>query len=266
MSFGTRLGLGASYFILGVAAIYLLLPIVIVLLVSFSPSFVFDLPTSEFSLRWYRKVWGLEPFWEAFLNSLGLALASSAIAMVLGVLAAVGLVFGRFPGREAISVFLVSPLMLPGLVFGVAVLHSLRAIGVYGAFTGLLIAHIVITMPFVARAALASLTLFDFTLIDAARMLGLSMPRAILKVLVPNIAPGVLAGALFAFVASFDNYATSIFLTDARVKTLPIQMLNFLDESPDPSLAAMSAVMIVMTLAVLFICDRIVGVRRLASM
>jgi putative spermidine/putrescine transport system permease protein len=163
-------------------------------------------------------------------------------------------------------VFLVSPLMLPGLVFGVAVLHALRAVGIYGAFTSLLIAHVVITMPFVARSALASLTLFDFTLIDAARMLGLSLPRAILKVLVPNIAPGVLAGALFAFVASFDNYATSIFLTDARVKTLPIQMLNFLDEAPDPSLAAMSAVMILMTLVVLLVCDRIVGVRRLANM
>jgi putative spermidine/putrescine transport system permease protein len=266
MSLGARFWAGVSQLILGLAAIYLLLPIIIVLLVSFSPSFVFDLPTGDFSLRWYRKVWGLEPFWEAFFNSLTLAFASSAIAMVLGVLAAVGLVFGRFPGREAISVFLVSPLMLPGLVFGVAVLHSLRALGIYGALASLLIAHVVITMPFVARAALASLTLFDFTLIDAARMLGLSMPRAILKVLVPNIAPGVLAGALFAFVASFDNYATSIFLTDARVKTLPIQMLNFLDESPDPSLAAMSAVMIVMTLVVLFVCDRIVGVRRLASM
>ena len=228
-----RLWLSASNVILVLAAVYLLLPIVIVLLVSFSPSFVFDLP-SEFSLRWYRKVWGLEPFWEAFFNSLTLAIASSAIALVLGVLGAVGLVLGRFPGREAIAVFLVSPLMLPGLVFGVAVLHALRAVGVYDAFASLLIAHVVITMPFVARSALASLTLFDFTLIDAARMLGLSLPRAILKVLVPNIAPGVLAGALFAFVASFDNYATSIFLTDARVKTLPIQMLNFLDKSPIP--------------------------------
>jgi putative spermidine/putrescine transport system permease protein len=260
-----RLWLAISYAMLGVAAVYLLLPIIIVLLVSFSPSFVFDLP-SEFSLRWYRKVWGLEPFWESFFNSLALAIASSAIAMVLGVLGAVGLVFGRFPGREAIAVLLVSPLMLPGLVFGVAVLHALRAVGIYGAFASLLIAHVVITMPFVARSALASLTLFDFNLIDAARMLGLSLPRAILKVLVPNIAPGVLAGALFAFVASFDNYATSIFLTDARVKTLPIQMLNFLDEAPDPSLAAMSAVMILMTLVVLFVCDRIVGVRRLANM
>jgi len=266
MTFGARIWLAGSHVMLFLAALYLLLPIVIVLFVSFSPSFVFDLPTTEFSLRWYRKVWGLEPFWESFFNSLILALASSAIAMVLGVLGAVGLVFGRFPGREAISVFLVSPLMLPGLVFGVAALHALRAVGIYDAFTSLLIAHIVITMPFVARSALASLSLFDFTLIDAARMLGLSLPRAILHVLVPNIAPGVLAGALFAFVASFDNYATSIFLTDARVKTLPIQMLNFLDEAPDPSLAAMSAVMIVMTLVVLFVCDRIVGVRRLANM
>ena len=92
------------------------------------------------------------------------------------------------------------------------------------------------------------------------------MPHAIRRVLVPNIAPGVLAGSLFAFVASFENYATSIFLTDARVKTLPIQMLNFLDKSPDPALAAMSAVVIVMTIAILFLCDRFVGMHRLANM
>jgi putative spermidine/putrescine transport system permease protein len=266
MSHGARFWLAVCNVMLVAAGVYLLLPIAVVILVSFSPSFVFDLPTSEFSLRWYQKVWYLGDFWNAFFASLALALLAAATSMVLGVLAAVGLVFGRFPGREAISVFLVSPLMLPGLVFGVAALHALRAVGIYEAFTGLLVAHVVITMPFVVRSALASLSLFDFTLIDAARTLGYSMPRAVLGVLVPNIAPGILAGGLFAYVASFDNYATSLFLTDARVKTLPIQMLNFLDEAPDPSLAAMSTVLILMTVVVLFVCDRIVGVHRLANM
>jgi putative spermidine/putrescine transport system permease protein len=256
----------ASNIMLIVAAVYLLLPIAIVVLVSFSPSFVFDLPSTQFSLRWYQKVWGLATFWAAFLNSFSLALLSASISILIGVFGAVGLEFGRFPGRDVIAVFLLSPLMLPGLVFGVAALHSLRAVGIFEARTSLMIAHVVLTMPFVVRSTLASLSLFDFKLIDAARTLGYAMPHAIRRVLVPNIAPGVFAGSLFAFVASFENYSTSIFLTDARVKTLPIQMLNFLDEAPDPALAAMSAVVIVMTIAILFICDRFVGMHRLANM
>jgi putative spermidine/putrescine transport system permease protein len=266
MSPTARFWLAACNVVLVATAVYLLLPIVIVILVSFSPSYVFDLPTGSFSLRWYQKVWNLGDFWEAFLASLALALLAAAISMVFGVLGAVGLVFGRFPGREALAVFLVSPLMLPGLVFGVAALHALRAVGIYQAFPSLLLAHVVLTMPFVVRSALASLSLFDFTLIDAAQTLGYPLPQAVLRVLVPNIAPGILAGGLFAYVASFDNYATSLFLTDARVKTLPIQMLNFLDESPDPSLAAMSTVLILMTVIILFFCDRFVGVHRLANM
>jgi putative spermidine/putrescine transport system permease protein len=123
----------------------------------------------------------------------------------------------------------------------------------------------VITMPFIMRTVLASLSLFDFTMVDAARMLGYSYPRALWKVLVPNILPGFVSGALFAFIASFDNYPVSIFLVDVRTKTLPIQLLNQLEMSPDPTVAAASALLILGTIIALIICDRFVGLRRMAS-
>jgi putative spermidine/putrescine transport system permease protein len=144
-------------------------------------------------------------------------------------------------------------------------LQAMRELGLRDAWFSLLIAHVVITMPFIMRTVLASLSLFDFAMVDAARTLGCSYPMAIWRVLVPNILPGFVSGALFAFIASFDNYPVSMFLVDVRTKTLPIQLLNYLEISPDPTLAAVSTLLILLTIFVLFLCDRMVGLRRMAS-
>ena len=122
-----------------------------------------------------------------------------------------------------------------------------------------------ITLPYVVRTVYAALSLFDFTLIDAARTLGLSYPKAVLKVLVPSLAPAFLTSGMFAFLASMDNYPISIFFTDAWTKTLPIQMLQYVEESPDPTIAAISALLILLAAAVLVIGDRLVGLRRMAG-
>jgi putative spermidine/putrescine transport system permease protein len=195
--------------------------------------------------------------------SLNLALVSTGISLVLGTLAAIAVTRGDFRGKEAIATFTVSPLMMPGLVVGVALLQFFREIGLRDAYWSLLLGHIVITLPFVMRTLLASMQAFNFALIDAARTLGLSYPRAIIQVLIPNLAPAYLTGGLFAFLASMDNYPISIFLTDARNKTLPIKMLQYLEEQPDPSLAAMSSGLILLAIIVLFVASRTVGLNRM---
>jgi putative spermidine/putrescine transport system permease protein len=206
---------------------------------------------------------------DGLLSALGLsaqiAALSTAISLLLGTLCAIALVRGRLPGAEAVATFMVSPLMLPGLVLGIAMLQAMRELGLRDAWFSLLIAHVVITMPFIMRTVLASLSLFDFAMVDAARTLGCSYPLAIWRVLVPNILPGFVSGALFAFIASFDNYPVSMFLVDVRTKTLPIQLLNYLEISPDPTLAAVSTLLILLTIFVLFLCDRMVGLRRMSS-
>jgi putative spermidine/putrescine transport system permease protein len=156
--------------------------------------------------------------------------------------------------------------MLPGLVLGIAMLQWFRLLGLRDATLSLLIAHVVITMPYVMRTVLASLSLFDFTLIDAARTLGFSYPNALLRVMVPVLSPAFLTGGLFAFLASFDNYPVSIFLTDVRSKTLPIQMLQYIEEAPNPTVAAISAILVALTVVVLIIGDRLVGLRRMAAL
>lgn len=243
--------------------VFLMLPIIITVAASFTSSSVYTLPPPEWSLRWYQSLERRSGLWEAVTLSLNLALVSTFISLILGTLATIAIVRGNFSGREAIGTFTVSPLMMPGLVVGVALLQFFREIGLRDAYWSLLLGHIVITLPFVMRTLLASMSAFDFSMVDAARTLGLSYPRAIVQVLIPNLAPAYLTGGLFAFLASMDNYPISIFLTDARNKTLPIKMLQYLEEQPDPSLAAISSGLILLAVIVLVIASRTVGLNRM---
>jgi putative spermidine/putrescine transport system permease protein len=247
------------------ALVFLLAPIAVVVAVSFSASTVFDLPTTGLSLRWYERIGRLPDFFPALSLSLQIAAISAGVALVLGTMAAIAVVRGRFAGRDAIAALVLSPLMLPGLVVGIALLQYFRAMGLRDAFAALILAHVVLALPYVMRTVLAGLQLFDFTLIDAARTLGCSHPRAIVKVMVPALAPAFTTGGVFAFLASFDNYPVSMFLTDVRNKTVPIQLLQYIEESPNPSVAAVSTLLIVLTLVALIAGDRLVGLRKVAG-
>ncbi|MCQ0986327.1 ABC transporter permease [Jiella marina] len=244
-------------------AAFLMLPIVITVVVSFSASPVYTLPPPDWSLRWYEALQRKSGLVEAVILSLNLAVLSTAISLALGTAAAIAVARGQFPGRAGVGTFVVSPLMMPGLVLGVAMLQFFRDIGLRDAYWSLLLAHVVITLPFVMRTLLAAMGSFDFSMIDAARTLGMSYPKAIAKVLIPNLAPAYLTGGLFAFLASMDNYPISIFLTDAWNKTLPIKMLQYLEEQPDPSIAAMSTGLILLAIVVLAIGARTVGLNRM---
>lgn len=243
--------------------VFMLLPLVITVLVSFSASPVYTLPPPEWSFRWYQALARRSGLTDALLLSLNLALISTVVSLVLGTATAIGVARSQFRGRAAIATFAVSPLMMPGLVLGVAMLQFFREIGLRDAYWSLLLAHVVITLPFVMRTLLAAMGSFDFSMIDAARTLGLSYPRAVFKVLIPNLAPAYLTGGLFAFLASMDNYPISIFLTDAWNRTLPIRMLQYMEESPDPSIAAISSGLIILAVIALAVAGRTVGLNRM---
>jgi putative spermidine/putrescine transport system permease protein len=248
------------------AALFLLGPLLVIAAASFSPTPVFDLPTTGASLRWYGTVGSLDGFWPALALSLEIAVLSTAISLGIGTLAGIAITRGLMPGSAVLSAALASPLMMPGLVLGIALLQFFRGFGLSQVFPALLMAHVVVTLPYVARTMIAGLSRFDFTLIDAARTLGCNFPAAIFRVMAPALAPAYLASGLFAFLASMDNYPVSIFLTDARTKTLPIKMLQYIEESPDPSIAALSTLILLATLALLLFADRAVGLHRLAGL
>jgi putative spermidine/putrescine transport system permease protein len=252
--------------IMALASIFLLAPLVIIALSSLSPTPVFDLPVGGASLRWYAAVGSLEGLWPALLLSLEIALLSTAISLAIGTLAGIAIVRRAVPGADILAAAATSPLMMPGLVLGIALLQYFRSIGLTQTWTSLLLAHLIVTLPYVARTMIAGLSRFDFTLIDAARTLGCSFMSSIWRVMVPTLAPAYLTAGLFAFLASMDNYPVSIFLTDARAKTLPVKMLQYIEESPDPSIAALSTLILVATLMLLFVADRAIGLHRLAGL
>ncbi len=258
-----RAAVWTSWAIAWFAVVFLMTPLVITVAVSFASTPIYTLPPPDWSFRWYEAMQRRSGLYDAVMLSLNLAVVSTAISLVVGAAASIAMVRGRMPGREGIATFFVSPLMMPGLVVGVALLQFLRGIDLRDAYWSLLLGHIVVTLPFVMRTLLAAMASFDFSLVDAARTLGLSYPMAVLKVLTPNLAPAFLTSGLFAFLASMDNYPISIFLTDARNKTLPIKMLQYLEEQPDPSIAAMSTGLIVLALIALIVGSRTVGLNRM---
>ena len=255
----------AVWFIAAFTVVFLMTPLVVTIAVSFGSSTVFTLPPPDWSLRWYERLANTRGLLPSLVTSLQIAAVSTAVAMILGTLCAIALVRGRFPGREAISTFLVSPLMLPGLVIGIAMLQGFKALGLRDVYASLMVAHVVITLPYVVRTVVGSLSLFDFSLIDAARTLGCSYPKALMKVLVPALGPAFITSGMFAFLASMDNYPISIFFTDAWTKTLPIQMLQYVEENPDPTIAAISTGLVLLAILALVVGDRLVGLRKLAD-
>ena len=261
----TRLARLLAAIVLAACVAFLLAPLVVTVLVSLSPSPVFELPTDRWVLNWYRRIGQLDGLAESVLLTAEVAFAATAASLLLGTAASIAVVRGRFPGREAVATVLVSPLMLPGLVVGIATLQYFRMLGLREALPSLLLAHVVVVLPFIVRTLTAGLARFDFALVDAARTLGLSYPHAVLRVMVPVLAPSFITGSLFGFLASVDNYPVSIFLTDVYHRTLPIQLLQYLGESPDPTVAAVSSLIIALTVLVLVAGDRLVGLDRMAG-
>jgi putative spermidine/putrescine transport system permease protein len=253
----------ASWAVAAFVVVFLLTPIVVTVLVSFTSSSVYTLPPQQWSVRWFASLADKDGLWDSLLLSLNLAFVSTVISLVLGTATALAVSRGRFSGREAIATFVVSPLMMPGLVVGVALLQFFRSIGLSDAYLTLTLAHVVVTLPYVMRTLLAAFASFNYTLLDAARTLGIPYGQAVVRVMVPALSPAFLTAGLFSFLASMDNYPVSIFLTDARNKTLPVKMLQYMEESPDPSIAAISSGLILLALLALMLGSRTVGLNRM---
>jgi len=188
-----------------------------------------------------------------------LAVSATLASMVLGVAAAYAIHKRMLPGSDAITSFLMAPLVVPSVVVGVALLQYFTLVGWRGSFFALILAHTIITVPYIVRSVLASLSGIDPSLEEAARVLGANGPSAFRLVTLPLIKPGLVAGALFAFVTSMENVPVTIFLASARQTTLPILIFSSVEMGVDPSVAAVSTLLIVATALVLLLAERWAG-------
>lgn len=255
----SRVALGAV-----VAAVYvfLMLPIAIVMLASINAGKYLQFPPEGFSLQWYAKFFASRPFMDATWLSLKLGIVAAAAATVIGTPAAMFYVRHAKRGREIFRIYTLMPLLLPEILTAIALLFFYYQIGIgTKSPVGLYLGHIVICVPFVFLQVTASLYNMSPSLAEAARSLGASPATTFRRITLPLIKPGVINGALFAFIISFDNVSISLLLKGVGTTTLPMQVFDYLRWDFDPTTAAASTVSIVMTLGAVLIVDRLVGLR-----
>lgn len=225
---------------------FLTVPSLIVVVMSFGDSPFLEFPPARWSLRWYHEFLTDESWRGAALSSLEIAAATSAVATVLGSLAAYGLIRGAVPGRTWVLSLLLSPLVVPSIVLGLTLYRTFVWLGLIGTATGLVIAHSLAAIPYVVVVVSAALAGFDFTLERAARSLGARWPTVLLRVTFPVIRPAVLTGALFAFIHSFDEIVVTLLVAGVMNRTLPLKMWESIRHEVDPRLTAVASILIVL--------------------
>ena len=247
------------WLLVAVVLAYLVFPVFIVAPVSFSSAKYLQFPPPGWSLQWYENYFSRPGWVPATLLSIRVALITAVLATVLGTAASLALVRGRFPGRNAINSFMVSPLVVPGIIVAIGVYFFYAQARLVGNPLGLALAHTALALPFVVTNVSATLHGFDERLEYAAMNLGANRWQTFRRVTLPIIRPGVFAGALFAFIVSFDELIVALFVSGSGVVTLPRKMWDSLRQEIDPTIAAVSVVQIVIVAAGLLVTDRLVG-------
>jgi putative spermidine/putrescine transport system permease protein len=243
--------------------IFMLAPIVVVCWVAFTPEGFLSFPTTHWSLRWFYAIARYPEFVSAFWQSLGLGALSSALAVGFSVPAALAIARHRFPGREAFTALFMSPLMIPYIVLGIAFLRFFTEIGLSGTFAGLVLAHIIVVMPFALRLTLASAAGLDRAIEHAAVSLGASEWTVLKRVTLPLVIPGLASGWALAFINSFDEVTMTVFIAGPGTATLPVRMFLYIQDNIDPLVTSVSACVIAVTVAGLIVLDRAYGLERL---
>ena len=242
---------------------FILAPLVMVCAVAFTGEGFISLPSNGLSLRWFKAIANNPRFIDAFNFSLGLGVLSATFAVLLAVPAALAIARFQFRGREPLMAFFLSPLMIPHVVLGLAFLKFFTSIGISGTYLGLVIAHIIIVMPFALRLVLASATGLDPALERAAYSLGATPWITFRRIILPLIVPGVVSGWVIAFISSFDELTMSIFIASPSTTTLPVRIYLHIEDTIDPLVTAVSAAIIYLTIIAIFILDRTVGLEKL---
>lgn len=242
---------------------FLLLPMLVVVGSSFTASEFPAFPPLGWTTRWYEELARREEFIHSFGISVILALGTAVGSLVLGVTAA--LFLDRTPGGATgvTSALFLSPLMLPRVVIGLALLQFFVRLRVSTGLAAMLIGHLVIATPYVIRLALASLTGRDRDVERAAVNLGASATQVFFRVTLPLAAPGIIAGGVFAMIVSLDDAVVSLFLASPRITTLPVRIFSYVEQGSDALPSAVSAVVIVITAGLIVVLERTVGVLRL---
>jgi putative spermidine/putrescine transport system permease protein len=253
---------------------YLESPLIVILLASFNDGLTVRFPPTGFSLQWYSALWdlmcdapGVKPgLVDALITSLWLGLASTAGAVVAGTLAAFALQRFPVPGRQLLRQLFLLPLLFPQIVTGIGLVLWFSQVGGIPTWLRLLIGHLIITVPYVVVTVAASLETLDLRLEEAAMNLGAGRIATFFLITLPGIRGGVIAGAIFAWLTSFSNFTVAFFLFSGEVQPLPPWLYQVMQYFIDPSIAALSTCVLLITLSVLLIVNRLVALGRVVGL
>jgi putative spermidine/putrescine transport system permease protein len=258
-----RVGAAVLAVVAGFSLLLLVAPSLIVVAISFEPRGYITFPPSGFSLRWYSAVFDNRQLTDSIVVSLYVAAATATLGLLLGVPAAFASVRGTFRGKAAANAFLLSPQMMPGMVIGIASLFF----GAYFAFRAsnamLVLALSVFCMPFVIRIVMARLAGLDARLDEASANLGAGKLETFARVTLPQLGPALIAAAAFTFIEAFDNVTVALFTSDVRGRPLPVELYYLVQYDSTPAIAAISALEIGLSFAVMLVIARTVGLERL---
>jgi putative spermidine/putrescine transport system permease protein len=238
---------------------FLMAPLIVVVGGSFTESAYVAFPPQGFSLKWYAQLLERKDFFASFKESLVIGVAATLGAVGLGVPAAIGLSRGPFRGRAFLKAFVMSPLILPTVITGIALLQFYRTLDTDLPLLQIVIGHIVITVPYIVRTVGAGLQLLPANIEEAAESLGAGPIRTLVKVTLPSIAPSVLVGTIFVFIISFDQVTISIFLSSADAMPLPIRIYSYIEFAIDPMVAAVSTVLILFSYLLVVVLEKAFG-------
>lgn len=233
----------------GLTAIFLLLPTLIIVPMSFTTTMTLEFPPVGFTLDWYGKVLGSPDWQSALINSLIVAIVAAVLATVLGTMAALAINTNNFPGKAIVMGLLLSPMVTPVIVLAVGMYMVFSGWGLVATHAGLVFAHTVLAIPFVLVSVMASLRMVNPSLAPASLGLGAGHWYTFRKVTLPLIMPGVISGAIFAFMASWDEVVIALFIAGVQSRTVPIMIWNQVRTNLDPATAAVAAILIALSAA-----------------
>lgn len=241
---------------------FIILPLPLVVISSFSSTSMITFPPEGFSFRWYTGILHRPEYIRSLMLTLRLAFISMVVSVTTGTLASLGLVRYSFKGREIMRSLFLSPLMLPAVIVGISLLRFLVVLRMVATFEGILLAHLVLTTAYVVRTVSSNLVGFDYSLEEAARDLGASPFYTFRKITLPLIKPGLIVAAIFSFIVSFDETTVSIFITGGRTITLPVRIFSQLEYGLDPTVTAISSLLILMTAVVIAVIAKVFGLEK----
>jgi len=248
--------------VLALLLLFLVGPFIVIIAASFSGGDTLAFPPQGFSLQWIVKVFTVQSFRSSFALSMFLAVFATLAALVLGIPASYALARYRIPFGETVRTIVSSPIIVPGIIVGLALLRYLVVPFRVDVILALFLAHTALVLPYAVRVVSASLDNLRSDIEEAAVLLGSSRLGAFFRVVMPNIRGGILAAFILGFVTSFNQVPVSLFLSGPGVQTLPIDMLGYMERTYDPSVAALSSLLAFMSIGIVFLAERFIGFSR----